>query len=67
MQRKTSAAVAENLENPRLAVVRRLLAMAELYRKQATIMDSADEALDWEKRLRARAQEIERSTLAHAA
>jgi hypothetical protein len=32
--------------------------MAELFRTRAKITDEADEALEWEKKLRARAEEI---------
>jgi len=46
-------------EDPRGAVVKRLLSMAELFRTQAKITDEAEEALDWEKKLRKRAEEIE--------
>jgi hypothetical protein len=32
--------------------------MAEIFRSRATITGEAEEALEWEKRLRARAEEI---------
>jgi hypothetical protein len=54
-------------QNPRASVVNQLLGMAELFRTQAKVTDEADEALDWEKKLRARANEIEAGQLANAA
>jgi len=54
-------------ENPRKAVVDRLLSWAELMRTKAKITDEADEALDWEKKLRKRAAEIDSGKLVVAA
>lgn len=54
-------------ENPRLAVVRRLRAMANLFRTQAKITEEAEEALRWEKLADQREAEINSGQLANAA
>jgi len=46
------------VETPQLAAIRQLLAQAKIIRKNGS-PDMADEALEWEKKLAAREQELQ--------
>ena len=53
-------------ETDRVAAVRRILSIAQLVRRNGT-PNEADEALEWEKLLERRLQEIEAGAVAQAA
>lgn len=55
------------MENPRLEAVTRLLSLARIIRRQGKTPDEAIEALEWERKLAERLQQIESGQVAQAA